>query len=107
MSERANTFEDIYHRFEDRFRGSHDVIKQRLEVYLPLLETVSGDLRDTAPALDLGCGRGEWLQLLSEHGWHATGVDLNLGMVNVASNLGLCVKVEDAVGFLRAQADSS
>src|SRR4051812_41040963 len=93
MSEQAHTFEDIYRPFEDRFRGSREDIKQRLKVYLPLLETVAPYLRGTASVFDLGCGRGEWLELLSERGWHGTGIDLNAGMAQVAIDVGLSVKI--------------
>jgi SAM-dependent methyltransferase len=107
MSGHANTFEDIYRRFEDRFRGSREEIKQRLNVYLPLLDCVASDLRTTGPAFDLGCGRGEWLELLSEHGWRVTGVDLNAGMAKVATDLKLSVRAMDAIEFLRSQPDAS
>ena len=67
---------NIYRRFEDRFRGSREEVKRRLNVYLPLPDCVASDLRTPGRAFDLG-GRGEWLELLSEHGWRVTGVDLN------------------------------
>ena len=107
MPSQIKTFNDIYRGFEDRFRGSREEIKQRLKVYLPLLEIVAPHLRRTAPVFDLGCGRGEWLELLSEYGWQATGIDLNAGMAKVATDIGLSVKIEDAVEFLRIQPDAS
>src|SRR4051812_45136330 len=96
MSDRADTFANIYRSFEDRFRGSREEIKQRLRVYLPLLEVVAPPLQRTVPAWDLGCGRGEWLELLLEHGWNATGIDQNAGMAKVATDAGLSVKIKDA-----------
>lgn len=57
----------------DEFRGSPELIKDRLRVYLPIIraEALSG------PALDLGCGRGEWLELLREADVQALGVEQN------------------------------
>src|SRR3954451_1830084 len=93
--------------FEDRFRGSCEEIKQRLTVYRPVFEIVGPHLQRTAPVVDLGSGRGEWLELLSEHGWPATGIDLNSGMAKAVSDLGLSVEIKDAVEFLRTQPDAS
>ncbi len=53
---------DFYRRFEDKFRGSRELIKSRLRVYLSFVEPLK-DLDPDATALDLGCGRGEWLEL--------------------------------------------
>ena len=60
--------------FEDLFRGSEQMIRDRQRVYLDL---VAG----REPVLDAGCGRGEFLDLLAERGIEARGVDLDAGMV--------------------------
>ena len=62
--------ESFYRAFEDRYRGSRDTIKDRLRAYARFTDPL---LRQApAPAaLDLGCGRGEWLELLGENGFHA------------------------------------
>ncbi|MCG5534670.1 methyltransferase domain-containing protein [Ectothiorhodospira mobilis] len=64
-----------YQDFEDHFRGPPQVIRDRLRVYLPHLEGVP--IGPETPLLDLGCGRGDWLSLLAQHGHPAEGVDLN------------------------------
>ena len=64
----------FYRAFEDRHRGSREEIKERLKVYLPFILPVSF-LNANGTVLDLGCGRGEWLQLLQEHGVRGQGVD--------------------------------
>jgi 2-polyprenyl-3-methyl-5-hydroxy-6-metoxy-1,4-benzoquinol methylase len=56
---------------------TREEVKQRFNICLPLLDCVASGLRTTGRAFDLGCGRGEWPELLSEHGWRVTGVDLN------------------------------
>jgi O-antigen chain-terminating methyltransferase len=89
----------FYTTFEEYFRGSRDEIKQRLGMYIERLDGAS--LRAPAkPVLDVGCGRGEWLELLTEAGYPAYGADLNA--VNVARGvaLGLDIRQEDAVAHL-------
>jgi glycosyltransferase involved in cell wall biosynthesis len=65
---------DGYRGFEDLFRGSEQMIRDRQRVYLDLVA-------DRGPVLDAGCGRGEFLDLLAERGIEARGVDLDPGMV--------------------------
>ncbi|GGY08107.1 methyltransferase domain-containing protein [Massilia dura] len=94
----------FYRAFEDRYRGSREVIKERLRAYLPFLRPLAGA---QAPALDLGCGRGEWLELLGEHGFAARGIDLDDGMLAACIERGLDVQNMDALAALRAQPDGS
>ena len=63
-----------YRGFEDLFRGSEQMIRDRQRVYLDLIA-------DRGPVLDAGCGRGEFLDLLEELGVEYRGVDLDPGMV--------------------------
>ncbi len=94
----------FYRAFEDRYRGSRDVIKERLRAYLPFLRPLAGA---RTAALDLGCGRGEWLELLGEHGFAARGIDLDDGMLAACIERGLDVQNMDALAALRAQPDGS
>jgi SAM-dependent methyltransferase len=96
----------FYRAFEDLHRGSRDVIKARLCAYIPFLLPLRDAIAQPA-ALDLGCGRGEWLELLTEHGFDAWGVDLDEGMLAACRERGLKVQTQDALGSLRAQADAS
>lgn len=92
--------EGFYRAFEERLRGSRELIKSRLRVYLPFVEPLIG-LHADAQAVDLGCGRGEWLELLKEAGFSGQGVDLDEGMLAACRDLGLKVQTRDAVGFLK------
>ena len=95
----------MYVGFEDDFRGVRAEIKRRLSAYLPLLPTGIGS--SFAPAVDLGCGRGEWLELLKEHDLIVTGVDLNRVMAESCREQGLAVVEADALTYLREQSDGS
>lgn len=97
---------DFYIAFENRYRGSRELIKQRQTSYLPYiapLKTVYPNLK----AIDLGCGRGEWLELLKENGVDASGVDLDDAMLSscIASNLK--VKKIDAISALQELPNAS
>ncbi len=92
--------ESFYRAFEERHRGSRELIKSRLRVYLPFVEPLLG-LHSDVPAVDLGCGRGEWLELLKEAGFDAQGVDLDEGMLAACRGLRLDVQARDAIDFLK------
>ena len=89
--------------FADEFRGSRDDVREGLSRYLPLLETAN--IRDRI--LDLGCGRGEWLELLKEAGLRAEGVESNPAMFERARSLGLDLVQSDALTHLRSLPDDS
>lgn len=98
--------ESFYRAFEDRYRGARDVIKARLGAYEPFLTPLFA-LYPRSAALDLGCGRGEWLELLGEIGFAARGVDLDEGMLEACRERGLNTELTDALSALRAQPDAS
>ncbi len=87
-----------YVAFEDLFRGDRALIRERQEDYVRLFA-------GRQDVLDVGCGRGEFLQLLAERGIRARGVDVNHEMVELCVASGLDVKEADALGYLRGLAD--
>lgn len=92
---------NFYKQFEDRFRGSRELILERLRGYTPFL-TLLLKVHKTPKAIDLGCGRGEWLELISSLGYDAHGVDLDAGMLQNAKDYGLNVEIGDAIAYLKA-----
>lgn len=98
--------EAFYNRLEDRYRGAREEIRGRLTVYLP---DVTAALKATGglPALDLGCGRGEWLELLASRGVTARGVDLNPVQIAEAEAAGLDVAQADALKTLAEVPDNA
>jgi SAM-dependent methyltransferase len=89
-----------YVGFEDQFRGSREAIRARLESYLPFFA-------GSADVLDVGCGRGEFLELLAGTGVSARGIDVNHEMVEVCRVRGLDVTEADAVTYLSSIEDGS
>ncbi len=90
-----------YVGFEGRFRGDSATVLATLEErYLRLLEAHQ-------PVLDFGCGRGELVATLREHGIEAEGVDPDPGMVEQAQSRGLPVHLADGIAWLRAAPEQS
>ena len=89
-----------YVGFENRFRGSEAEIRGRQVDYAPLFDGASN-------ILDVGCGRGEFLDVLREWGITARGLDLNGEMVEVCRSHGLEAEVGDALAYLRGLPDAS
>jgi len=89
----------FYRMFEERYRGPRDLIKRRLAVYLPFLKPLL-DVYPNAVAIDLGCGRGEWLELLAWSGFKPVGVDLDADMLEACRGLSLEVEQGDALATL-------
>lgn len=96
----------FYRAFEDRYRGSRELITRRLEAYLPFLAPLKEAYEDY-PVLDLGCGRGEWLELLIREGYAPSGVDLDDGMLQACESLGLPARHADALLALQELPDNS
>ncbi|WP_020682493.1 class I SAM-dependent methyltransferase [Marinobacterium rhizophilum] len=99
-------YDNFYRAFEDKFRGTREKIKKRVAVYLSFVAPIS-DKYPELPALDLGCGRGEWLELLQEHGIDAEGVDRDLGMLSACRERGLNVMEGDVAEYLEKLPDAS
>jgi SAM-dependent methyltransferase len=97
---------DFYRAFEDVYRGTREEIKERLRVYLPFALHCQ-ELYDECKILDLGCGRGEWLELMSENGFKAFGVDLDDGMLDACREKALHAEKKDALATLEQMPDES
>jgi SAM-dependent methyltransferase len=89
-----------YAGFEERFRGSEEEVRERQRAYLDYFQ-------DRQPVIDLGCGRGEFLQLMREAGLRARGVDVDTDMVLLCREKGFDVTAADAEALLTALPDDS
>ncbi|WP_186002814.1 methyltransferase domain-containing protein [Mycobacterium sp. KBS0706] len=104
-NEASHLLDAFYVSFEDRYRGTRDDIKNRQKIYVPYArkaaEATGGEL------IDIGCGRGEWLELLGENGLAASGIDLNRVMVEECHARGLKATLGDALEVLRSLPERS
>mgnify|MGYP003705887701 CR=1 FL=1 len=98
----------FYYEFTNRFRGSYELISKRLSFYLKILErhfdnkTMKGML-----ALDLGFGRGEWLDMMKEKSVCCVGVDSNKLFFNDCKSRNLEVRHIDILDALGETADET
>jgi SAM-dependent methyltransferase len=89
-----------YVGFEDQFRGSDEVVLERVRGYVPIFAGASD-------VLDIGCGRGEFLAALDAAGVASRGVDANGEMVAVAVERGLSALQADALAYVESLDDAS
>jgi len=86
--------------FAERFRGSRDSVKERQRIYVPRFQSCR-------VVLDLGCGRGEFLELMKEAGIPARGIDLDEEAVALCRERGLEAEQAELFSYLGGLADSS
>ncbi|MEQ9623716.1 class I SAM-dependent methyltransferase [Coleofasciculus chthonoplastes] len=106
VNEYPHQLDAFYVAFEDQFRGSREEVRDKLKVYLPLIENAKIGTPES-PILDVGCGRGEWLELLRESGYSGRGIDINRVMLEQCNTIGLEVIEADAIAYLQHLPDSS
>jgi 2-polyprenyl-3-methyl-5-hydroxy-6-metoxy-1,4-benzoquinol methylase len=101
VREDAHRMDAMYLTFEDQFRGTREEIQDSFRAYLPILKS-HGIGGPEMPLLDVGCGRGEWLEILRQEGMSARGVDANRLMLTECRTRQLNVVESDAVEHLRS-----
>jgi 2-polyprenyl-3-methyl-5-hydroxy-6-metoxy-1,4-benzoquinol methylase len=89
-----------YARFAERFRGDREYVRKGQKFYLPFF-------RGRSHVLDLGCGRGEFLELMRENGVHAQGVDLDPESIALCRHKQLVVHQADLFEYLAGIPDES
>ena len=87
-------------KFAEKFRGSEESVKRRQQMYV-------ARFREHAPVLDIGCGRGEMLEVFREARIEARGIDLNDDSIALCRSKGLAAENADLFAYLGALADSS
>jgi len=89
-----------YFAFEDCYRGDEAIIRDRQKEYLDYFRS-----RDNV--IDIGCGRGEFLELLRDNGITARGVELGIDQFLLCREKGLDVVQADLFSFLESLPDES
>lgn len=95
--------ETVYAAIEDKLRGSSEEIKNRQSSYIKFLE----DVPTGKDVVDLGCGRGEFLDLLSKSGIDSLGIDSSAIAVAECQEKGFEVKHLDVLDYLTSCEDAS
>lgn len=95
--------DNFYVDFEKIYRGSEEAVTKKQNHYLAYLSNYPAG----AKALDIGCGRGEWLDTLRNKSWSVTGVDLNALMIARSGEKALQVYLRDGISHLQSLQDES
>ncbi|MFP5268874.1 class I SAM-dependent methyltransferase [Coleofasciculus sp.] len=106
FQEEKGLFDGFYGALTDHFRGSREEILARLKVYLPRIAEAKIGTQDS-PILDIGCGRGEWVELLRDAGYVAQGLDISQIMLEQCKTRELDVIEADALTYLQSKPDGS
>lgn len=100
ISGATESFDFDYARFAEKFRGKADEIRERQRMYVPLFE-------GRRNVLDIGCGRGEFLELMRETAVPARGLDLDAESVAMCRSKGLEAETGDVFDLLALASDGA
>ncbi len=99
-SEIKSDMEFDYFAFEEQYRGNEGDIRERQKEYLEYF-------RGRDNVVDIGCGRGEFLELLRDNGISARGVESGIDQCLLCREKGLEVLQQDLFTFLESNPDES
>jgi 2-polyprenyl-3-methyl-5-hydroxy-6-metoxy-1,4-benzoquinol methylase len=88
-------------RFADTFRGSEERIREQQKRYAARFAGASAEI------LDIGCGRGEFLEVAREAGLAARGIDLSQECIALCRSKGLAAEHTDMFAYLESLPDRS
>jgi len=89
-----------YGRFAERFRGTEEYVKAGQQIYLP-------HFRACRNVLDIGCGRGEFLEMMQAAGIPAKGIDLDAESVATCRHKTLDAEAADLFVYLENLPEAS
>ena len=89
-----------YAGFENRYRGSEEEVKKQQRDYVQFFKGIG-------KVLDLGCGRGEFIELLEENGIECEGIDVNDQMISICRDKGFNCNKADILEKLASCPDNS
>ena len=90
---------NYYLKFENKFRGDREKILKLFNSYEPLIDLLI-QKNPSANLLDIGCGRGEWLQKCRNKFSECIGIESDRSMINVCRDNHLNVIEGDAIAKL-------
>jgi 2-polyprenyl-3-methyl-5-hydroxy-6-metoxy-1,4-benzoquinol methylase len=87
----------ILTEIDRRYRGSDQALKAQLEFYLPRIQEIS----ELGTVVDVGCGRGTFLEKMRDHQIDAIGLEINEDQIEECRRKKLDVRLIDALEFMR------
>jgi len=101
-----HSLDQFYIAFENEFRGKEEDIIERQKIYLSYFKKLK-NITKSKPVLDIGCGRGEFLEVLKTENIPSLGLDLNSTMVKRSEGKGFDVVESDALEYLLTKEKNS
>ncbi len=89
-----------YARFAERFRGTEEYVRRKQSVYVP-------HFASCAQVLDIGCGRGEFLEVMKDAGIAARGIDSDPESIALCRAKGLDAEAADLFTYLNNLPDAA
>jgi len=89
-----------YGRFAERFRGSEEYVKSGQQFYLPYFSACRN-------VLDIGCGRGEFLEMMRAERIPAKGIDLSQESIAICRHKGIEAETADLFDYLAGLPEAS
>ena len=96
----------FYREFKEKYQGLHEFRESRLAIYKSLVEPLKVEYAG-GRAVDLDCGRGEWLEIVGELGFDGVGVGLDEDMLAACRELDLNVEQKEPIAYLKTLPESS
>ena len=93
--------DQLYFNFENRFRGDRNDVINSFKVYDGSIAYCQSKFNNLN-ALDIGCGRGEWIEKLSSSGFNCVGIEINESMVKHCMEYGFNILQGDALDILKS-----
>lgn len=89
-----------YLGFQNKMRGSEIEVHNRMKKY-------SKYLKNKKIALDIGCGRGEFIEFAEKLGCKTTGLEINEDMFHICSSKNLDVIKSDGISYLTNEKENT
>lgn len=101
----------FYVRYNEKLMGdSRESVKKRAEVYVDKINIwATGREKNKLNIIDLGSGECEWIELLQENGFHATGIDGNTEVIKKVKKINASIDIIEsfAMDYLTGLCDDS
>ncbi len=106
--ENSQSIDLNYLLLENRYRGSEELIKNRLQAYLEVIKkNIEDKLLLSKPFIEIGSGRGEFLEILKLNNITSLGLEPDSGMYEYSKSKGLDVVKSDVLSYLNTLEDNS
>jgi len=98
--EKTKMLDFDYSKFAEKFSADSQTVKN---IYSQYIQYFTG----CESVLDIGCGKGYFLELLKDNGINGVGIDSDPELINICSLKGFRAETNDAINYLKNVDDNS